>query len=263
MHSDTTSKVLQNQYSIKAYGDYYKLILHKRNLYPSGYEKPQQKVKIERNQGKESSNISRARSKIWEYAMCNEFEYFVTFTLNKDKMDRYDLEDFISKLGQFIRDYRKSRNTDIEYLLVPEKHKDGAWHMHGLIKGIKKEELKPFQLKDKIPSRIKKLIREGRIIYNWSMYAERFGFVTVEKIINNEAVSGYMTKYINKSVGVTVTEKHKKSYYCSNGLKQAKVIKKGTFPTQLRNALNFDFENDYVLIHHIKKHEYETILSQL
>lgn len=263
MHSNTTSKVLQNQFSVKRYGDYYKLILHKRNLYPAGYEKPEKRVKTERSGGKESCNISRTRSIIWELSMCNEFEYFVTFTLNKNKMDRYDLDDFILKLGQFIRDYRKSRNSDIQYLLVPEKHKDGAWHMHGLMRGIKPEDLVPFTLHDKIPVKIKNLIRAGRTICNWSNYAEKFGFVSVEKIINNEAVSGYMTKYINKSVGVTVTEKHKKSYYCSQGLKRSEVIKKGTFPTSIRNALQFDFENDYVLIHHIREYEYESILSQL
>lgn len=263
MHSKTTSKVLPNQYSLKDYSGYKKLIVHKRNLLPSGYEKPEIKVKTERETGKEESNISRARSKIWEYAMCNDFEYFVTFTLNKNKMDRYDLEEFISKLGQFIRNYRRLKGVDLQYLLVPEPHQDGAWHMHGLIKGIIPDELVPFKLSDKVSWKIKEMIRAGRTICNWSNYADRFGFVEVERIQNKEAISSYMTKYIKKNVGVSVTEKHKKAYYCSKGLKGSEVIKKGTLPTKLRNALQFDFENEYVLIRHIKEHEYESILSQL
>ena len=38
----------------------------------------------------------------------------------------------------------------------------------------------------------------------------------------------------------------KKSYYCSRGLNKAIVTKKGTFPTELGNILQFDFENDFV-----------------
>lgn len=263
MHSKTTSKILQNQYSIKAYGDYYKLILHKRNLYPAGYEKPETKVKTERNQGKESSNISRARSTVWELVMCNEFSYFVTFTLNKDKLNRYDLKGFNKKLSQFIRDYRKKEGTDVQYLLVPEEHLKGGWHMHGLMNGIAESDLIKLSVKDYIPDELKDIIRSGRTLYKMKSYEEKFGWVIVEKVRSKEAIAGYMTKYINKNIGVSVTEKNKKAYYCSQGLKRSQVIKKGTFPTLLRNALQFDFENDYVLIRHIKEHELEMILLQL
>lgn len=263
MNSKTTSKVLQNQYSLKSYGGYLKLILHKRNMRPAGYEKPKQNVKVEKDTGKEASNISRARSTVWELAMCNEFSYFVTFTLNKDKMNRYDLNGFIMKLSRFIRDYRKKEGTDVQYLLVPEEHLKGGWHMHGLMNGIAESDLIKLSLKDNIPEKLKELIRAGRTLYKMKSYEEKFGWVIVEKIRNKEAIAGYMTKYINKNIGVSVTEKNKNAYYCSQGLKRSEVIKKGTFPTQLRNALQFDFENDYVLIHHIKEHELEMVLSQL
>lgn len=249
MIEKTTSKTLPNQYSIKKYNDNcYKLIFFKFDIKPAGYEVDRKNIieKVDRVIGKEENNISRTRSKIWEYAACNEFDAFITLTLNKDKMDRYDLDGFIKALGQFIRDNRKRKGSDIEYLLIPEKHKDGAYHMHGLIKGINSDELAAFTLKDKIPLKIKNLIKQGRTIYNWLPYADKFGWVTLEEIHNQVAVSKYITKYIKKDIGISVNEKNKKSYYCSRGLKKAEIVKKGTFPTLLRNALHFDFENDYV-----------------
>ena len=67
--------------------------------------------------------------------MCNDFDYFITLTLNPINIDTFDLDNFIRTFGQFIRDQRKKYSWgDIQYLLVPEKHKSGSWHMHGLIK---------------------------------------------------------------------------------------------------------------------------------
>lgn len=262
MLGKSTSRTLQNQYIIKKYNENcYKLIFFKFDIKQSGYEVDRKIIidKVEREIGKEECNISRTRSKIWEYASCNKFDAFITLTLNKDKMNRYDLDAFIKALGQFIRDNRKRKGSDIEYVLIPEKHKDGAYHMHGLIKGINSEELKAFTLQDKIPIQIKNLIKKGRTIYNWLPYSEKFGWVTLEEIQNQEAVSKYITKYIKKDVGVSVNEKNKKSYYCSRGLKKAEVIKKGTFPTLLRNALQFDFENDYVGLIDLNSLDYENL----
>jgi len=135
--------------------------------------------------------------------------------------------------------------------------------MHGLIKGINSDELKAFTLKDKIPSKIKNLIKQGRTIYNWVPYNDKFGWVTVEEIQNQEAVSKYITKYIRKDVGVSVNEKNKKTYYCSRGLKKSEVIKKGTFPTQLRNALKFDFENDFVGLIDLNSLEFKNLSAIL
>ena len=38
-----------------------------------------------------SNNISRAKSKVFEYAYCNHWDYFITLTISPDKYDRYDL----------------------------------------------------------------------------------------------------------------------------------------------------------------------------
>jgi len=266
MLGNTTSRTLPNQYIIKKYNDNcYKLIFFKFDIKPGGYEDNRKKIihKMDSKIGKEECNISRTRSKIWEYATCNKFDAFITLTLDKNKMDRYDLDAYIKALGQFIRDNRKRKGSQIEYLLVPEKHVNLAYHMHGLIKGINSDELKAFTLQDKIPVKIKNLIKQGRTIYNWLPYADKFGWVTLEEIHNQEAVSKYITKYIKEDIGITVEQKNKKSYYVSRGLKTAETIKKGTFPTSLRNALQFDFENDFVGLIDLNEIEFKNLTGLL
>lgn len=190
------------------------------------------------NTKKLDNNLVRAKTTIKEYALCNDFEYFVTLTLDKQKYNRYDLKKYIKDLGQFIRDYRKKYKSDIQYILIPEQHKDGAWHIHGLIKGISEQHLINF---DNIPNAPKKL--KNKEYYNFTLYSKKFGFCSLGKIRDIEKVSSYITKYINKNLGQNI-ELGNKTYYATRGLKKAQTIKKG----HLVCPLEYDFENDYCKI---------------
>lgn len=251
-------------FTIKRYNSTnYKLILHK-----TPYILPEYINKIERiinrniNAEKLDNNISRAKTKIFEYALCNEFDYFVTFTMSKDKRDRYNRAAFIKDLSQDIRDCRKLYNADIQYLLIPEPHKDGAWHMHGLIKGIPVEQLVLFTLEDKIPYRLREMIEKGHIIYHWPRYAEKFGFNTFEAVKSQIAVSKYITKYISKSLKADLkAEKEKKLYYPSQGLKTAQNVYQGLFNPQI--DIPMDFKNDYVETKMLNGYEYLRIIEYL
>lgn len=184
------------------------------------------------NMDKLDTNLIRAKSKVFEYSMCNVFDYFVTLTLDSKKYDRQNLSKYIKDLGQFIRDYRKQFDVNIQYLFIPEQHKDGSWHMHGLIKGIPEEHLK-------INSNGYK---------DWNAYSDKFGYMSIDNIISQEAVSKYITKYIAKTleVGGGVTEKNKKLYYASRGLEVAQKVKEGTLKSWELDKIPFDYENDYI-----------------
>jgi hypothetical protein len=240
-----------NYYNIKEYNkDMYRLIYCKMPIKNSGFE-DDRKIEYKRDVNKEklSNNIARARSKIFEYAICNNFEYFVTLTVNGQHLDRYNLVEYIKKLGQFIRDYRKKYKANVQYLLIPEKHTDGAWHMHGLLKGILKEHLtiNKYGYKD------------------WNAYSKRFGYISIDDIKNKIAVSKYITKYISKSInnGGGVTEKESKLYYCSRGLKKPIKIHEGTLKSYQLNNIYFDFENEYIKSITLNKKEYEKIKKVL
>lgn len=231
--------------TLKQYGKLYKLTYFKVPIRQRGFELTHHSIKCSVNEEKLSCNLSRAKSRVYEYALCNDFEYFVTLTINKEKYDRYDLKKYYKDLGLFIKNYGRLHHTKVSYLLIPEQHLNGAWHMHGLVSGIPESELLKFSLEDNIPSRIKELIRDGRTIYNWQQYASKFGWVTLEKVKSKERVSRYITKYINKALETTIKELGAHAYYCSQGLKKSVEVKRGPLSA---NNVPFQFENDYVKI---------------
>lgn len=224
---------LKNYYSIKKYSDnYYRLTFIKNK---TGKGRPVYSENNKNNSVKLDNSISRAKSKIFEYALCNEFDYFITLTLDSKKYNRSDLDKYIKDLGQFIRDYRKKYDCDIQYLLIPELHLDKKnWHMHGLIKGLKKDSLE--------------LNKNGYL--DWKEYSKKFGYCSVSEVKNQVAVSKYITKYISKSFcsEKLLERKYKKLYYCSRGLQQSEMIKEGQMIDELKDVIEFDFENEYVSI---------------
>jgi len=239
-------KYIHNYYNVKKIRDLYKIVYFKMPIKRRGFE-DDTKYKSYRNvnDSKLRNNISRAKSRVFEYAMANDFEYFITLTIDSDLLDRYDIDGYIKKLGQFIRDYRKKYSVDIQYLLVPERHKDGAWHIHGLIKGIPKEHL----------------VINANGYLDWKKYVEKFGYCSIDAIRDKEAVSKYITKYISKSFdkGKGVTEKEKKMYYCSRGLQKGVVVKEGTLQKEQIEKIPFRFENEYVRTGIYNSKEYEKI----
>ncbi len=195
------------------------------------------------NENKINESIFRSKSKIFELAFCNPWDWFFTGTINPNKQDRTDLELFHKQLTQWLRDYNKKYKLNIKFLFVPEKHKDGkSWHIHGFIYGLPVEHLVQFQVGDKMGKGLADKVMQGDIVYNWQAYFNRFGFCDLEPIRNHEAVSKYVTKYINKELANSVTELNAHTYYHSRGLKFAELIKKGTM---IWEDIAPTYENDY------------------
>lgn len=195
------------------------------------------------NENKINESILRSKSKIFELAFCNPWDWFFTGTINPNKQDRTDLELFHKQLTQWLRDYNKKYKLNIKFLFVPEKHKDGkSWHIHGFIYGLPVEHLVQFQVGDKMGKGLADKVMQGDIVYNWQAYFNRFGFCDLEPIRNHEAVSKYVTKYINKELANSVTELNAHTYYHSRGLKFAELIKKGTM---IWEDIAPTYENDY------------------
>lgn len=230
--------------------DYYKITLHKM-IRRAGYEAADGeeehrsgKKNTAGNKEKLEASLSRTKSKIFELALCNEWEWFVTLTLNPEYHDRKDLKNYKTKLSTWIKNYNRLHKTDIKYLLIPENHKDGSWHMHGLMMGLPMEELHEFTKDEKLPIKILVEIAHGHKIYSWPAYEKTFGYITISKIINAESVSKYITKYITKDLLSTRIGVNEHLYYCSQGLKRAEIINQG----KLIKDIEEDYSNDYVKI---------------
>lgn len=163
----------------------------------------------------EQSRI-RARKTIIELALCNNWDYFITFTVSPDKFDRYDLFPIINSLTQWLRDQRKQVGYEkLAYLLVPEKHIDGAWHFHGFMSGIPAYALSPF-VRGIHPLDLV----EGNYL-NWRDLSAKFGYCSLDPVRDQIASAFYCSKYFTKDAFRNVTEIGSHMYYCSRGLLRA------------------------------------------
>ena len=194
------------------------------------------------NDSKLDDNIRRAKNAIFEYAFCNPWDWFFTGTLDPQKYDRTNLDKFHKDLTKWLSNYGRIYNVSIKFLLVPERHSDGiSWHIHGFLHGLPKEHLKQFVVGDVMGKALAEKVKKGDVVYNWLPYAKKFGFCDLEPIRNAEAVSKYMTKYINKNLASSVKDLNAHLYYHSRGLNKAEVIKKGVMALPITPT----YENEY------------------
>ena len=136
--------------------------------------------------------LRRAKSRVFDLMINNvaDCNLFVTLTVDKEKIDRYDYSKIMKELNVFLGN--KVQKNGLKYVLIPEYHKDGAIHFHGIFnryKGI-----------DLIDSGKKK---NGKKIYNIGSY--KFGFTTAQKISGKDSivkVSKYVYKYMSKSASL-------------------------------------------------------------
>ena len=215
------------------YGAQVRVIYFKRQTALAGYEDGSKKEHMfaenQPEDGRYEENIIRARSKILELALCNHWDVFVTLTLDPLKYDRYSLPAWRKDLSQWIRDQRKRTGHNLRYLLIPEQHQDGAWHMHGLMADIPPGEI----------------VRNGNGYADWPRYRRKFGYISIDGIKNAVAVSRYITKYIRKGTEETATalDAGQHLYYHSRGLQGRELILEG----EVRAPDNFwQWENDYI-----------------
>lgn len=146
-------------------------------------------------------SIRRTKSTISDLVLCNDFQYFCTFTFDPKKHDRYDVNHCKFVMSMWLHRQR-THSPNLKYLIVPEFHKDGALHFHALISGFN------GRLKDSGK------MQNGRKVYNMTGY--RSGFTTAVPIDHNKvAVSNYIKKYITKDMPLIYG---KKRYWASTNL---------------------------------------------
>jgi len=245
-----------NYATVKQYSNKIKLTV--MSALATNYEDRAYSEKGTVNDKKLEENISRARAKIFEYAFCNPWDYFVTLTLDKNKYDRFNLETFQKDFARFIGHLNSNNGLNIKYLLIPETHIDGAWHMHGFIMGLPSDQLRLFNLKEHLPTYIRDKLKEDQAVYDWDRYRKKFGFCDLEPIRNNEACAKYVTKYVSKSLAADITTLGAHLYYCSKGLKTAEIIAKGHFSGQLKCP---DYMNEYCAVRWYPVGELDTLLQ--
>lgn len=180
-----------------------------------------------------SQSYCRARSMVLQYALCNQWDYFITITVNPDNFDRWSLDEIYKYMSQWFRDYRKKYLYNIRYVIVPEHHKDGAWHFHGLISGIDPRHITNF-VRGMHPQ---KLIDAG--YKNFPLLGHAVGYVSLSPVRNSLGVAFYVTKYVTKENARSGFYEH--LYYCSRGLRTARPVSDCyVYEPALEKCLEFD-----------------------
>ena len=215
--------------SIYQYGDLYKIVWNKSGITnPNEFILNESKEK-HNNSEKLENNIRRAKSTIIEYANCNEWEYFFTFTIDKEKQDRFDLKKYIKDLGNWIGNYNKKYNTKLQYILIPEQHHNGAWHAHGLLNGVTKDSI---------------IINKFGYM-DMPYYADRFGYISLSQIRDKRKVSFYLTKYISKDFSSRLYDSGAHLFYTSKGLKKRDICFQGEIAVDKNALYNEMYITDY------------------
>lgn len=100
---------------------------------PAAPAKPQRAAKRPHAAANAAANqersMRRAATQMRDICLSTPFRYFVTLTLDPAKIDRHDMDALTKVLNRWA-DNRVRRNG-LAYVLVPERHKDGAIHLHG------------------------------------------------------------------------------------------------------------------------------------
>lgn len=188
------------------------------------------------------ANLERSRRRaltaVRDYALSNDFKYFVTLTLDKERIDRYDYAKIIAAMRIWCDN--QVRRKGLYYVLVPELHKDGALHFHGFFPAgvevvdsgtvIPPEGGRPRKPRSK-KQRAEWLAAGGHIVYNLPDWG--FGWSTAIELYGRQtAAVAYVCKYISKAEGKVGG----RWYYHGGKLKRPDIVYTDATPEDLLKA---------------------------
>jgi len=177
-------------------------------------------------------NVYRTRNKVKDYCLSNDFDMFWTITF---ELDRADDARCFQRLADWLK-YMKKKYGAFDYIFIPERHKDGCIHFHGVTGGFL----------GVLEDSGKKERKTQGVIYNCLNW--RYGFSTVTMIQDKQKTASYITKYITKNIGDGVVEKGKKKYWSSRGLREPAIEYFERIPVVVGKP---DWENEHVAIYKI------------
>lgn len=178
-------------------------------------------------------SLRRTQNEIADIIDCNSFEYFGTFTFSPLGVeDRYNDKAVMSSMSSWLNNQRRT-SPDMIYLLVPERHKDGALHFHALFGAYN----------GKLVDSGKKW--QGSTIFNVQSF--KYGFTNFTAIRDRAKTANYCRKYITKELMQT---KSRRRYWGSKNLKRPLRLDNlsesdlKTYPIDHASAI--EYENDHV-----------------
>lgn len=167
----------------------------------------------------------RAVESIMQMVKNQTWGHFATITFDPKKVDRHDFAACSAAVACYLKSLRRyakyNKLPPLQYVVVAERHKNGAYHFHALIQNLPKERITRAthdgkELSDKA----------GRPIFNFDYEMGHTTVVPVGATYEDQSkVGSYITKYITKDLINAI--KGKKAYWASHGMKRDNVICQG------------------------------------
>ena len=239
--------------TIRRYGDRYKLVRYKHGS-EGGGRAPAAPARPEEG-GRYDSSLSRTRARLYELIACNDWEWFGTFTLDPSRWDASDLCAWRTSFSRWLRNCRRSGGA-YRYCFVPERHKSGAWHMHGVLGGVPTGVLRQMQADEYLPYDLLGRIRRGEQVMDWPGYRQRYGWCTLLPLRSREACAAYVTKYVTKGMQAASIAAGGHLLHASQGLQHAETVCQG-YLIQQPDA--WDYDGDWVSIKWLGKDDFEAV----
>lgn len=184
----------------KIYNDTYRSILE---VNPDIYKLHEYKTNLKNfsvsEEEKQRITNSRRKRRIKEIALCNDFQFFGTITISSklDYCNRFDLEECATELKKRMKAYKR-KYKDFQFVYVFEEHKNKAYHVHGLFKGLSDLYINKYG-------------------YLNSEFFDDLGYNSFSKIKDYNKACNYITKYISKN---PIIVESGYLYHCSRNLKK-------------------------------------------
>lgn len=200
-------------------------------------------------------SMNRSKDNLMDILKSNDFDFFVTLTFDKNKIDRLDDKETRKKFTQWTNNITRNLQN-LYYVAVPEYHKKGGLHFHLLIGGVIAEDL---GLKDS-----GKIVKSGRCkgqtIYNVTKWSK--GFSTATKIFDTNAVKYYLSKYLTKGK-VDPRFYGKKGFYVSRNINRPQVEKMAFPCIDTFDIFDSIIKEDYNIDYEDSKKEYCVLSRQI
>lgn len=218
--------VYRTNFRLYKYNDNYCRLVKIKSQREQGFDEINKKEKAVKYEEGESdrTSLSRTKRNIREIALSNNFEYFSTITVNSKNADRFSLDECQELLKKKFKKLKRI-NKDFAYIFITEKHKDGAFHFHGLVRGIE-----DFYIN-----------QNGYLSHH---IFDEVGFNSFSAIKDYNKCCNYITKYITKDC---VRNTSGYIYISSRGLKKA-----DTYDYKHIDFDDWSYENDYCSIRDFK-----------
>lgn len=176
-------------------------------------------------------SASRTKKNFYDIVHSNEWQLFLNITLAPEHGRTY--EDMTKYIDNFIK-RQKRRNSNFKMIYIPEKHKDGAWHIHSLVGDNSLKLVGATNAKNG-----KDLYNNGRRVYNTPDW--NYGFTNITKVASVFAASSYMTKYMSKTFVQSM--EGKKKFRCTQNCNRPDKSESYMSETEIQDMIISDTAN--------------------